>query len=191
MTVELSGHKFIFPPECTCCGAVPETTLAASASRSVGKKVAHTTSKAWDFPYCARCAKHVRDSKHANTMATIVFVIVVILAIVVGFNTSATWGFLVLISAIAGGLAVKSSLMTAAKRGCVPNCSSVQSAVTYSGWQGTRHTFDIATATYATKFMIANQSKLVNVPPAVWEWLKTNGYVSSPNQPQSARRDIR
>ena len=191
MRVELSGHKFEFPQECACCGAAPQTTLLASASRSTGREVVHTTSKSWDFPYCARCAKHVQDSKGATMPAWSIIVCSIILAIIVGFNAPLIWAFLVAIVGIAGGVAAYKKLMTEAKRGCVPNCSSVQSAVTYSGWQGTRHTFDIASTNYATKFMVANRSKLVNVTPEVWEWLKANGYVASPNQPQSARRDMR
>jgi hypothetical protein len=39
--------------------------------------------------------------------------------------------------------------------------------------------------------MVANLQKLINVSPDAWQWLKSNGHVVSPNQPQSARRDIR
>ena len=56
----------------------------------------------------------------------------IILVIIVGFNAPLIWAFLVAIMGIGGGVAAYKKVMTEAKRGCVPNCSSVQSAVTYS-----------------------------------------------------------
>lgn len=49
MQIDLSGNKFTFPHCCACCGGDPETSLTASASKSKGKKVVHTTTKSWAF----------------------------------------------------------------------------------------------------------------------------------------------
>jgi len=51
--------------------------------------------------------------------------------------------------------------------------------------------FDFSSASYGNLFMVANLQKLINVSPEAWQWLKSNGYVASPNQAQSARRGIR
>src|SRR5262245_31150848 len=72
MRIDLSGHKFVFPQRCACCGGMPQTTLSASASRSTGKRVVHTTTKSWDFPYCHKCVAHVRAAKGATIVAMIV-----------------------------------------------------------------------------------------------------------------------
>ncbi len=51
--------------------------------------------------------------------------------------------------------------------------------------------FDFLSASYGNLFMVANLQKLINVSPEAWQWLKSKGYVASPNQAQSARRGIR
>ena len=91
---------------------------------------------------------------------------------------------------IAGGVFAHSSLMAKAKQMCGSNCACVQSAVNYHGWQGFCHTFEITSSSYVLAFMVANQSKLVNVRPEVWQWLQANGHGISPHQLQSAKRHI-
>ena len=79
MRIDVSGHKFIFPHQCACCGAVPHTTLTALASKSTGTRVVHTTSKSWAFPYCAQCTEHVRTA--GNAVTTTAFVIIASLVV--------------------------------------------------------------------------------------------------------------
>jgi hypothetical protein len=190
MKIEVSGHKFNFPHKCACCGATPDTSLPASATRSTGKKVVHTDSKSWDFPYCSRCVKHVQASKSAAVVLSIVVLASVILAVIVGSKSTGSFGLLAVIAGLILAVATYTKLILRAKSICVPSCSTVNVGVKYHGWQGTRHVFEVSSANYSTDFMVANQTKLVNVPPEVWQRLKTNGYVAGPNQPQSARRNI-
>jgi hypothetical protein len=152
--------------------------------------VVNTTSKAWDFPYCARCVEDVRTSAKAGVVAKGVLLAGFILAIGVGVKMPMISSVVILLGGIAASIAVYIKMKAKAKDICVPGCASVRIVVAYSGWQGTRHTFDIDSDSYASKFMIANQSKLVNVAPETWEWLKGNGYVALPNQSQSARRNM-
>lgn len=77
-----------------------------------------------------------------------------------------------------------------AKAICSPDCACIQTAVSYLGWDGSRHIFEIVSTTYANSFMVANLKKLVNVSPEAWDWLHANGYISSPGKAQSARRDM-
>lgn len=191
MRVDVSGHKFSFPHQCACCGAMPQTTLTASASRSTGKKVVHTTSKSWDFPYCVQCTEHVRAASNAvSTTAFIIITSLVAAGYIYFFTDASVFGVIVGIGGIVGGIFAYNSLMAKAKRMCGSNCACVQSAVGYLGWQGSCHMFEIISSGYALAFMVANQSKLVNVRPEVWQWLQANGYGASPHQPQSARRHI-
>ena len=191
MKIEVSGHKFNFPHKCACCGENPDTCLSASASRSTGKRVVHTDSKSWDFPYCSRCVGHVRASRSAVTTLSALILVSVILALIVGAKSTGSIGLLVAIAGIILACTIYSKLLRSAKSMCVATCSTVDSGVKYLGWHGIRHVFEIASTNYSTDFMVANQTKLVNVPPDVWQWLKANGYVAGPNQPQSARRNIR
>ena len=65
---------FEFPQVCACCGARPSTTLPVSSSKSKGKKIVHTQSRSWAFPYCALCAEHVHLAarKRAQAIGTLI-----------------------------------------------------------------------------------------------------------------------
>jgi len=187
MKVELSGHKFDFPRHCACCDAGAQTTLSVSASRSTGKRVKHTTSKAWDFPYCATCVEHVQAAKWATIGAISTFVCGVFLALASGANsplpsTAIFW------SGVAGSIAIYVVLLARAKNMCHAQCSGVRTAVAYQGWHGTLHKFKISSPAYSHRFMTANQSKLVNVRPEVWQWLQANGMRTETTTAQSPRR---
>ncbi len=188
MRVDVSGYKFTFPYQCACCGSAPQTTLTASASRSTGKRVVHTSSKSWDFPYCAGCIEHVRTARQAGKTRDYSIGASVLGTIALFFSPLYFYSIIVAIVGIPIGFYVYKKQMVSARCMCGLACVAVQSAVTYYGWQGTCHMFDIASPSYALVFMVANQSKLVNVTPKVWQWLQANGFGISPSQPQSARR---
>src|SRR6266850_7321470 len=80
--VDVSGHQFVFPPQCACCSEAAGSTWTVSASRSRGTRVLHTTTRCWDFPYCARCVRHASIYQSATGKAILAFVIAVVFAIV-------------------------------------------------------------------------------------------------------------
>jgi hypothetical protein len=189
MRVDVSGYKFIFPRQCACCGAIPQTTLTAWASKSTGTRVVHTTSKSWDFPYCNQCTHHVRAARKAVTTSRFMTIVSLVVAGYFYFCTSALdIGLIVGIGGTASAIFTYIYLMAKAKGMCSPHCACVWMAVGYLGWYGTLQKFEFVSSEYALAFMVANQSKLVNVRPEVWQWLHANGYGASPYQPQSARR---
>jgi len=49
-----------------------------SASKSTGKRVVHTKTNAWDFPYCSDCVRHVRAAEAATALAWTLAVVSVI-----------------------------------------------------------------------------------------------------------------
>jgi len=159
----------------------------------------HTTSKEWSFPYCTQCATHVRNANNAVIATAFIIIASLVAAGCLYFftitdayeYTESVFGILVGIGIITGGVFAYKSLMAKAQRMCNPNCTRVKSAVGYLGWEGSCHMFEIASSEYALDFMVANQSKLVNVSPKVWQWLQANGYGASPHQPRSARRHMR
>jgi hypothetical protein len=107
-------------------------------------------------------------------------------------NSSAPSGVseVLIFASIAGGIVGYFAIVARAKQMCSAQCVGIRMAVAYSGWHGALHRFEIASEQYALQFMVANRQKLVNVPPQTWEWLKANGHVPLPNQPQSARRHM-
>jgi hypothetical protein len=189
MQVDLSGQKFVFPQNCACCGGPPETTFTASASRSRGKKVVHTTTKSWEFPYCKKCCEHVAAAKGAVAATTFI----VLAAVIVALYVAIAWeqGAIGLLLG-AGGLAcsggINSRLMSKAKALCSAGCVTVKPAVSYLGWQGSCHMFGINSPAYARAFMLANQNKLVNVRPEVWKWLNSDRHLIDNQQAQSPKR---
>jgi hypothetical protein len=189
MRIDLSGHKFTFPQQCACCGAAPQTTLSASATKKTGKRVVHTDTKSWAFPYCSKCTWHVRAAANARTMAWIISVGSLVVAAYLAFGSDQI-GIGLVVAAIGIGSAIwlYNVLMSKAKMMCCATCAAVKTAVGYYGWQGACHMFEVVSSAYALAFMLANQTKLVNVRPEVWHWLQANGYGPPKNQPQSARR---
>jgi hypothetical protein len=190
MRIELSGHKFTFPQQCACCGAVPQTTRSASATRTTGKKVVHTNTKSWDFPYCFACSAHVQAAAGALGAAGAVVTVALLAAGYVCFGLDQTAiSIFLCIAGIGGAIAIFNTLMSKAKAMCSTTCAAVKSAVGYHGWQGACHMFEVLSPDYALAFMLANQNKLLNVRPDVWQWLQANGYGTLPgSQPQSAKR---
>src|SRR5258706_9758060 len=65
MLVQVSGQRFTFPRACARCGRPAEATLQAAHSKSKGKRVVHTRTWSWDFPYCNSCTAHVRVWRNA------------------------------------------------------------------------------------------------------------------------------
>src|SRR5689334_15882635 len=69
MQVDVSGQQFVFPDICACCCGHANSTLSVAASKSTGKKVVHTRTNTWDFPYCGACLGHVRAAEAAVSLA--------------------------------------------------------------------------------------------------------------------------
>lgn len=191
MRVDVSGSKFNFPQQCACCGNSAQTMMEVEASRSTGKKVVHTTTKAWEFPYCSDCTNHVQTVRLATSAAIVIIIASLLLAGYFYFiATASRLAILVSIGGIVGGIVTYGSLMAMAKASCNSNCVSARLAVRYLGWRTTCHMFEIMSDSYAFAFMMENRNKLVNVKPEVWEWLRAGVYITQPKQAQSARRSI-
>jgi len=190
MQIDMSGHNFIFPPECACCGGAPQARFTVFASRTTGKRVKHTTSQSWDFPYCQRCVEHVRAARGANVTASVIAVFS-ILATVLAFASdlgTPVPGVVVFLGGMGGTIFTRNKLMNAARRMMMQPCVSLHRAVDYLGWHGTCHKFDVLSQKYALTFMLSNQKKLVNVRQDVWQWLQANGAGGPPTAPQAARK---
>src|SRR5262245_6868711 len=184
MRVEVSGYQFVFPQQCACCEASPDTVLTVSASKSSGKRVVRTKTNTWDFPYCSPCVRHFEAASAAKTMTWVVSV----LSLVVGLYLSSWLGFIVGALGIGGALFMYQKLMAQAKGMRTSSCVCVGKAVAFLGWDGTRQIFYVVSPIYAREFMIANKKKLINLSAEARRLIEPSGFEDCANSVQSARR---
>ena len=188
MRVEVSGRQFTFPPICACCGAPANTVFTASASKKTGKKVVHTSTHAWDFPYCSVCTAHYQAAQNAGKTVGALGVGVLVFALFAWLAVSFWLGVFIFVVGFAGIVALQSNLMTQAKAMCRPQCACVGQCVSLLDWDGARQVFEITSLAYALAFMVANERKLVNLSPQARQFLVANGYGQQIGNQQSARR---
>jgi hypothetical protein len=161
MRIDVSGHQFVFPPVCACCGKGPDAVWTVTATRSRG---AHTTAKHWDIPYCRSCIIHASEYQTGYGLAVLAFVVACVLALIVGNP----FGAPVFVCGVVGSVilyrrrrSVYEKQRAAALAHKTATCSATGAAVTYFGWDGTVHSFDMVEA-YGTAFLLANRTKVVN-----------------------------
>jgi hypothetical protein len=188
MRVEASGRQFIFPAECACCGGSADGRLTASASKTTGKKVVHTTTHTWDFPYCSRCLRHVRAAQSAVSVGIFLAALTAVLAVVLYLAVAPWLAVLVGIVGFVGMVMLYNKMMGSAKAACAPECACVSSAVAFLEWDGSRQAFEITSTSYAVAFMVANERKVVNLSPRALLLLEAQGRGSQAGGQQAARR---
>lgn len=167
MIIQLSARTISMPNFCACCGGNADSQVHFTASRTTGKRVTHTTTRGWSFPYCGRCVEH-SAAWNSRYTAFASIVIVSVLAGLTYFGEPSAAGAIFIIGNL-GALAVSISNMSArekrARALCTPNCQGPGSAVAYHGWQGSVQTFDVASTRFAEAFLRANNSKAINLSP--------------------------
>jgi hypothetical protein len=186
----VSGHSFVFPDECACCGRTPDCELTVSSSRSHGTKVVRTETKLWDVPYCTGCVEHIRDDEIAGSFARWSSGLSVLLGLLIGVGAGAYWGAAIGILGIAGTIVVFGQLLRRARAKGDANCVGLCKAVNYLGWSGTLHKFEITSRHFACNFMRANQKKLVNLSFEARALLSATGSGFKPSGSRSPRRYI-
>lgn len=167
MQVSVSAQRVSIPHQCACCGDNPDTEITVSASRTTGKRVVHTRTNSWAFPYCSRCLQHVAVYNSRNLIGFLGVILGLILLLVLRQNLFL--GILALLVCTIPAILVQRTKnrerQEKLKELVSANCTTPARAVTYIGWQGSVQHFDFASQEYATKFMRANQSKLINISP--------------------------
>jgi hypothetical protein len=188
MRVDVSGHQFVFPTTCACCNGKTDTELTVSASKSTGKRVIHTSTNAWDIPYCDHCVKHVKAVEAAVTLAWVLGVLSLTAAGALWYFATPFLGIPVGVAGLVGTVLLHNKLMADARAMCGPDCVCVERAVKYLGWHGPLHKFWIASLDHALAFMLANQKKLVNLSQEARDLLESSGHAPRPGAPRSPRR---
>ncbi len=164
MLVEVSGQRFSFPQVCACCGHESDASLRASHSKSKGKRVVHTKTWVWEFPYCKACLAHVSAWNRAAGYGFLWSILVAIVSggIVSSFKSD-IGGLVVVVLWVIGWLVATARYRRRARLQCSPDCACAFRAVNYVDWYGSTHSFDIRSRTYAARFMLSNRAKVINL----------------------------
>jgi tellurite resistance protein len=131
------------PTSCACCGLPADTFQQATSTRVEGKRVIRTKTSTWQFPYCSACNRH--DEAWPAASAATVF-----------WLTLLTCGLYLIYYIRQRNIALAL---------CSPLCGRPVSAVSYSGWHGSVHYFDLASPSFTREFLVANASKVVDLDP--------------------------
>jgi hypothetical protein len=187
MKIDVSGAILSFPNECACCGVHPDTNLTIMASRRWGKRIIHAEARAWEIPYCARCLEHIRRSSEAGTFARRATAISLGAGVLIGFLKGAYWGFGAAAGLIAVTIFIFGCLLKAARSYSNDGCAGLDQAISYGGWSGSLHSFEVASSKFARDFMRTNERRLVNLSEEATKLLSSPG----PQAPTSCRRSSR
>lgn len=162
--VDVSAIKLSVPNVCSCCLGQATTSLAASATRTTGKRVVRSQTHSWSFPFCDTCLGHLSAWKTAWGFGFAAAVVAVSVAFAAVSKIGS--GELAPLVAFAVGLisfvAVGAHRKSVARSRCSSSCASSGLPVAYLGWHGTVHAFNFSSSEYAGRFAEANARKVVN-----------------------------
>lgn len=155
MRVDLAGQTLSFPAQCCCCGNYPDSTYAASASKSRGKRKVTTTTREWQVPICSACERHV-----AALGAAWLYLLGLWLAGALLGGLGFLPGFWL---AMLAGLAAFLYKRHLARRACSPTCAGAGAPIDYLGLQGSPHQFGVRSPAYARALLAANGRRVRNL----------------------------
>ena len=170
--VELCARTFEVPFECPCCGAVPETELPVVLRKS-RRMVASDSADQLAFPYCKRCAEHVRDWDAGSMSLAIITLTGLSGAIIASIASGLEDGLLVLGVALGLVFMLVAHVHDRARRRCGPGCASARQAVRYYGWSGSTSCFVFSSVRYTRRFALQNRRHLVSVSQELRELLES------------------
>jgi len=159
---QISAMHLDWPRQCACCCGPADTLFRATATRTTGQRVVHTTSQWCDVPHCSQCVNHIRISKAAKYTA----LAGVFLALLVGFfalaEAEAEFGWLLGIAAagvLVGSIVLSTKIKEYARSLTRESCGSLGVAVEYIRWYGTFHEFVFSSQSYLSAFLYLNGNK--------------------------------
>jgi len=137
MRVDVSGHLFVFPHDCACCGGTADAELSVSASRSRGSRIVHTEMKTWDVPYCSGCIKHIRNLDNVRLQLKLLAFFSLFLGLLIGFSLGSYWGAVAgMLALVATALLHRSRLRQLRAECSAGSCVSIDKAVEYPRMAG-------------------------------------------------------
>lgn len=189
MRIDISGYQFQFPQQCACCGARAEVPLIVSATQTQGKgRLLQHVTRAWSIPYCRQCLRHIRAFELSLLLFLCFLGLAATIAVLVLAESGSPMDALTyLFSGIGGSIALVLLFLLRAFRLKHSGCVGISRSVSYLGWQGSQHSFEVRSWKFAHAFMSANERKLVNLSPHVVRSLQQAG-LDQGKAPQTARR---
>jgi hypothetical protein len=159
LQVTISARKLSWPDVCACCMGYSDAWLRCAHSVSKGRRVVHTTTKAWSVPYCRRCIRHRRLHLSAGWWWRAGLVLgggLLLCALLAREGTP--WLLMSALAFVACALRGR-SLAGASRRAMAAACRVPGSAVVYHGWHGSEQTFEFANQQYYVLFLDSNDTK--------------------------------
>lgn len=142
-----------------------------TATRVTGKRVVRTQSKSWSLPICQRCETHSSlfaqsteqrevAQNHRSTGVVCIIAGILLLFCLIGIPLL-IYG-IVAISALAAQAERRADELEQKAQGHFSKrCACINDAVVYCGWNGTIHTFEFQSYSYARAFTAANRNKVL------------------------------
>lgn len=186
MRVSVSGHQFVFPRVCACCGGFPQTWLPVCGSEA--NKRARTKGWVWEIPYCVACKRHIK----AAEIIQLFWLLLGVISCLTGFVTAVLMRRWILGVQLLAFLHVTSTVACClswfiVKRRCPASCTGMGRTVHYLGSAGPCHTFELRSWPYAVGFVRSNKRKIVNANLAVVSILRATQFAEH----QVPRRRLR
>jgi hypothetical protein len=86
--IQISARNLSWPRLCACCCGPANTMKRASASRTTGKRVRHTTTAWWEVPYCTSCLSQEALFRWAATILVGAVAAIAIVFLIASLNDS-------------------------------------------------------------------------------------------------------
>jgi hypothetical protein len=160
--VEVSSRRFAIPPECPCCGALPDTELAVPLTAQPGRPVAPDTARSVMMPYCQRCVGHSTRWEAAGVASAAIMLAGIVGGIVLALTVHLVAGLAAVVVAAPLAYVARQVRRNKAKAACGESCAGPGRAVAYLGWSGTTSVFEFDSHTYTARFAEANPKLIAN-----------------------------
>lgn len=171
--VEVCSRRFVFPLECPCCGALPDSELVVPIRTNL-RQLADSTAREALFPYCRYCVEHVEHWDVGSMTKAAITLLGITAGLLLVWSAGLVAGIvLFLLAAILAHL-VGTHIHARATSHCGHSCVSARRCVDYYGWSGSTSTLGFASPSYTARFAEQNSADLVSVSPELRRLLEAN-----------------
>lgn len=150
--IQVSARILSAPDPCCCCLGEADSYYEARHTRTTGKKVVRSDTRAWRFPCCSHCRIHV----FLASLAPLPFALGILGSLAMPFTASTA---LAIVAPLLLGLSVLLWFLAGARTH--EGCARSRAPVVYDGWSGSIHTFRFANREYAELFARQNGQKRI------------------------------
>lgn len=153
--VKISANNLVMPSSCVCCGYPGEVSILASASKSRGKRVVHTTTRGFEFPICRACHKHCDIEPNGTMHLSVSLLVILALACTPLAPLIVFW--------LPAALVIYLWRKASARAGRGHSCESMGAPVVMENFYAREYTFYFDSGRFAGAFAQANAQAGKNV----------------------------